>query len=226
MRYSRICSGVFVSRPNRFLAMVEIDGEIQACHVKNTGRCKELLTEGAALYLQCSDNANRKTQYDVIAVQKGDILINMDSQAPNRAAEEWIKQGGLLPQVTLLKPETRFEDSRLDFYVETANRRMYVEVKGVTLEADGLALFPDAPTQRGIKHIRHLCRCVENGDEAMLLFVVQMKGVRGLSPNDATHPQFGDALREAKRKGVRIEARDCIVTPDSMTIADEIPVYL
>ena len=226
VRYSQICPGTFISRPNRFIAMLEINGRIEACHVKNTGRCKELLTEGATLYLQRSENPNRKTKYDVIAVQKGCILINIDSQAPNQAAAEWLKGGGLLPKVTLLKPEIRLEDARLDFYLEAGNRRMYLEVKGVTLEADGMVLFPDAPTQRGIKHIHHLCRCVEKGKEAALLFVIQMKGVRGMAPNDSTHPEFGQALREAKRKGVRILARDCLVAPDSMTIADEIPVLL
>lgn len=223
MTYSHIRSGYFLSRPNRFIAWVEIDGRKEKCHVKNTGRCKELLTDRALVYIQESDNPARKTKYDVIAVQKGELLINMDAQAPNRAAEEWLKRGGLLPHPTQVKAEAKFGQSRLDFYLENAQRRMFVEVKGVTLEEHGVAKFPDAPTQRGIKHIQELCRCVEDGYEATLLFVVQMKGMYCVTPNWDTHPEFGQALQEAQRKGVQILAMDCTVTPDSITISREVP---
>lgn len=227
MRYEgKIREGSFLSRPNRFVAMVEIDGKAEACHVKNTGRCAELLTPRARLYVQESGNPQRSTRYDVIAVQKGELLVNMDSQAPNQAAGEWLSQGGLLPFPTRIKPEASRGDSRLDFYVEAQERRLYLEVKGVTLEEDGVALFPDAPTQRGIKHIRELCRCVRDGYEAALLFVIQMKGPRLFAPNLRTHPEFGEALAQAERAGVRLLARDCLVTPESMVIDREVPVRL
>ena len=224
MTYDRICEGVFCARPNRFIAVVEIEGVPTECHVKNTGRCRELLVNGTKVYLQKSDNPSRKTQYDLIAVKKGERLINMDSQAPNLAVKEFLPK--LFGDTALIRAETVFGSSRFDFYVETADRKIFVEVKGVTLEEEGIARFPDAPTERGIKHLQELCTCVEQGYEAYVLFVIQMKNVRYFTPNDVTHPAFGEALREAQRQGVKILARDCVVTASSMRIADEVEVCL
>ena len=224
MTYDRICEGVFCARPNRFIAIVEIEGVPTECHVKNTGRCRELLVNGTKVYLQKSDNPSRKTQYDLIAVKKGERLINMDSQAPNLAVKEFLPK--LFGDTALIRAETVFGSSRFDFYVETADRKIFVEVKGVTLEEEGIARFPDAPTERGIKHLQKLCTCVEQGYEAYVLFVIQMKNVKYFTPNDVTHPAFGEALREAQRQGVKILARDCVVTASSMRIADEVEVCL
>jgi len=224
MTYDRICEGVFCARPNRFIAIVEIEGVPTECHVKNTGRCRELLVNGTKVYLQKSDNPSRKTQYDLIAVKKGERLINMDSQAPNLAVKEFLLK--LFGDTALIRAETVFGSSRFDFYVETADRKIFVEVKGVTLEEEGIARFPDAPTERGIKHLQELCTCVKQGYEAYVLFVIQMKNVRYFTPNDVTHPAFGEALREAQRQGVKILARDCVVTASSMRIADEVEVCL
>ena len=224
MTYDRICEGVFCARPNRFIAIVEIEGVPTECHVKNTGRCRELLVNGTKVYLQKSDNPSRKTQYDLIAVKKGERLINMDSQAPNLAVKEFLPK--LFGDTALIRAETVFGSSRFDFYVETADRKIFVEVKGVTLEEEGIARFPDAPTERGIKHLQELCTCVEQGYEAYVLFVIQMKNVKYFTPNDVTHPAFGEALREAQRQGVKILARDCVVTASSMRIADEVEVCL
>ena len=224
MTYDRICEGVFCARPNRFIAIVEIEGVPTECHVKNTGRCRELLVNGTKVYLQKSDNPSRKTQYDLIAVKKGERLINMDSQAPNLAVKEFLPK--LFGDTALIRAETVFGSSRFDFYVETADRKIFVEVKGVTLEEEGIARFPDAPTERGIKHLQELCACVKQGYEAYVLFVIQMKSVRYFTPNDVTHPAFGEALREAQRQGVKILARDCVVTASSMRIADEVEVCL
>ena len=224
MKYDNIVIGTFISRPNRFIAHVNINGEIQICHVKNTGRCKELLIKGATVYLQKSSNPARKTQYDLIAVQKGDLLINMDSAAPNKAAAEYLRKH--FGENALIKPEKTYGDSRIDFYVETAAEKWLIEVKGVTLEEQGRALFPDAPTERGVKHINELIKAVSEGYKACILFIIQIKNITSFSPNDATHPEFGAALRQAARQGVQIKAIDCIVTPDSMTPDQEIPIKL
>lgn len=226
MRYQEIAQGVFRSRPNRFIALVDIDGEETVCHVKNTGRCRELLVPGATVYLERGTSPNRKTAFDLIAVEKGDLLINMDAQAPNKVFAEWAAAGGFLPGVTAIKPEFRYGDSRLDFCLETANGPHLVEVKGVTLEEGGLARFPDAPTERGVKHIRELQQAAEVGLDATLFFVVQLDGIRSVSPNDDTHPAFGAALREAAAHGVRVLACDCAVTPDSIAIQRSVPVIL
>ncbi len=226
MRYREVISGRFLHRPNRFVAHVETDEGERIVHVKNTGRCRELLVPGARVYLEKSGNPNRKTACDLIAVEKGRLLISMDSQAPNRVFGEWAEVGGFLPDVTAVHREYTYGDSRLDFCLETPRGLHLVEVKGVTLEEDGVALFPDAPTERGIKHIRELQRAVESGMEATLFFVVQMKGVREVRPNERTHPAFGAALREAAAAGVRVRAYDCIVTPDSLRIDREVPVIL
>ena len=226
MHYENMEPAVFLSRPNRFVAYVEQAGKQEICHVKNTGRCRELLIPGAELYVQRSDNPARKTALDLISVKKGDQWVNMDSQAPNKAAAEWLKNGGFGTKEILVRPEYKYENSRFDFYLETEGRKAFMEVKGVTLEEDGTARFPDAPTERGVKHIRELMRCLDDGYEAFILFVIQMKGVHAFEPNDRTHPAFGETLREAAGKGVRILAYDCLVKPDEMTIDQRIEVHL
>lgn len=224
MTYEKIVPGIFRKRPNRFIAHVETGDGMQVCHVKNTGRCRELLVDGATVYLAESDNPARKTRFDLVAVEKGSLLINMDSQAPNKVAAEYMPT--LLPGLTLLRPETKFVNSRFDFYAEAAGVKWFVEVKGVTLEKDGLAMFPDAPTQRGIKHLRELCECIEQGYQACALFVVQMAGVHSFAPNVGTDPEFAAALREAAKSGVRLEAVDCLVTPESLIIRQKLPISL
>ena len=226
MRYGEVKRGRFLARPNRFVAHVELEGERVVCHVKNTGRCRELLTSGAAVYLERAENPARKTPYDLIAVEKGELLINMDAQAPNKVFGEWAAAGRFLPGLTALRPEFTWEDSRFDFRLEDHLGPCFVEVKGVTLEQDGLALFPDAPTERGVKHLRGLRRAVERGYRAAVFFVVQMKGPRLFRPNDGTHPAFGQALREAAAAGVGVYAWDCAVTPESLTLDAPVEVAL
>lgn len=236
MRYQNIHKAIFLSRPNRFIAQVLLEGKEVTVHVKNTGRCKELLVPGCTVYLEKSGNLERKTAYDLVAAEKplergGTRLINMDSQAPNKLFQEWAEAGRFRPGLTLLRPETTFENSRFDFYWEAAGdkeppRRGFVEVKGCTLERDGWTFFPDAPTERGVKHLRELIRARERGYEAAACFVIQMAGVKGFSPNDATHPAFGAALREAHAAGVEILARECAVRPGEVYITSEVPVKL
>lgn len=226
MKYSKIVEGRFISRPNRFIAYVEIDGKAETVHVKNTGRCKELLTDNATVYLSVSDNPQRKTKYDLIAVKKGELLINMDSQIPNDVCERWLKKGFLFSENAIIKREYTYKKSRFDFYIEDGERKIFLEVKGCTLENNGIASFPDAPTERGIKHIKELISALGDGYEAYILFVIQMKGISEFRPNDKTHKAFGDALREAKSKGVKILAYDSVVTPDSIAIDKEIYVNL
>ena len=217
MYYRHMVPGIFHARPNRFIAHIEIDGQMQICHVKNTGRCRELLPPGAKVWCQESTNPNRKTKYDLIAVQKGDRLINMDSQAPNIAAGEWLRSGGLGP-VEQVKAETVHGDSRFDFSFVKDGTLCFLEVKGVTLETDGVCAFPDAPTERGAKHLRGLIQAAREGYGAYVLFVIQMSDVKYLHPNDATDPVFAAALREAAENGVTILAMDCGVTPDTMQL--------
>lgn len=224
MTYGKIVEGRFLERPNRFIAHVEIGGKRETCHVKNTGRCRELLVPGARLYLEESTNPARKTKYDVVAVEKGPRLINMDSQAPNRVAAEYLPI--LLPGLEALRAEQAYGASRFDFYGETARERWFIEVKGVTLEEDGVVLFPDAPTERGVKHLRELCAAVKEGYRAMALFVVQMENVRYFTPNRRTHPAFAEALGEAKERGVRVEAVACAVRPESLTPGAPVEVRL
>lgn len=225
MVYTAMVEGRFVSRPNRFIAYVEIDGREEVCHVKNTGRCKELLQPGATVWCQQAANPTRKTKYDLIAVQKGQRLINMDSQAPNAAVREWLETGGL-GKIENLKGEVTHGDSRYDFAFLKDGKQCFLEVKGVTLEQDGVCAFPDAPTQRGAKHLNGLKKAVEEGFSGYVLFVVQMDDVKYLHPNDATDPNFGSALREAAAAGVAVLAMDCTITPDSMTIRNPVPVKL
>ena len=253
MTYQDIRPAVFLSRPNRFIAQVELDGAVETVHVKNTGRCRELLVPGCTVYLEGSANPARRTKFDLVAVEKArpgqpPLLINMDAQAPNRVFGEWMAAGrGAalgLPRPALLRPETTWGKSRFDFYWElsddgaigpphqpseavgTLPRRGFVEVKGCTLEQDGLALFPDAPTERGVKHLRELIACRQAGYEAAVCFVIQMAGMEAFSPNDATHPEFGAALREAERAGVSVLAVECAVTADSLTMTKPVPVVL
>ena len=208
------------------MAQVELAGETVTCHVKNTGRCRELLVPGVRVYLEESGNPNRKTKYDLIAVEKGERLINMDAQAPNQVFGEWARAGRFVPDLTLLRPETKYGASRFDFYWEAPDRRGFVEVKGVTLEEAGAAYFPDAPTERGVKHVEELMACRAAGYEAALFLVVQMEGVAFWSPNDRTHPAFGAAVRAAAAAGVEILCRDCRVTPDSLTMGAPVAIRL
>ena len=225
MHYANMTPGVFLARPNRFIAHVDIDGQAEIVHVKNTGRCRELLPAGAQVWCQRSDNPSRKTKHDLITVRKGSRLINMDSQAPNIAAREWLLSGGLGP-VENLRTETTHGDSRFDFSFTLQGKKCFLEVKGVTLETDGICAFPDAPTERGAKHLRGLQACAEEGFGTYVLFVIQMSDVKHLHPNDATDPNFGRALREAAAAGVQVLAVDCAVTEDSMTIGKFVPVVL
>ena len=231
MIYPSVRRGQFLTRPNRFIAHVELDGAPVVCHVKNTGRCRELLVPGHTVWLAEGDSPARKTQYDLIGVEKptprGLLPVNMDAQAPNRVFGEWAAGGGLGFLPSPLRPETRFGDSRFDFYWEDGpDRRGFWEIKGVTLEKDGVARFPDAPTLRGVKHLEELIRAREAGYETGVCFVVQMPGMRWVEPNDATHPQFGQALRRAAQAGVRVLALGCRVEPDRLEITGEVPVKL
>lgn len=225
MQYGKMVPGIFRARPNRFIAHIEIDGKEEVCHVKNTGRCRELLPPGARVWCLDAASPARKTRYDLIAVQKGHRLINMDSQAPNIAAKQWLEAGGLGP-IEALKPESRHGDSRYDFSFIKDGKLCFLEVKGVTLETDGVCAFPDAPTLRGVKHLRGLTQLAREGFGAYVLFVIQMTDVAYLHPNDATDPAFGAALREAANAGVQILAMDCTVTPDTMVLKNPVEVKL
>lgn len=226
MKYENIYKGQFLSRPNRFIAYVDIDGKREKVHVKNTGRCRELLTDHAEVYLEKSDNPKRNTIFDLVAVRKGHRIINMDSQAPNRAVEEWLKQGGLFSDVQTVRPETTYGSSRFDFYVETAEEKIFIEVKGVTLEKEDVVLFPDAPSERALKHVKELSDAVKQGYKTYILLVVQMEGVKYFIPNRETQPEFAEALLEARKAGVQILAYDCRVTEDTMNIHNPVPVRL
>lgn len=226
MRYDNIHKGKFLSRPNRFIANVEIDGKAEVCHVKNTGRCKELLIEGCTVWLEHSDSESRKTTFDLVAVEKGDRLINMDSQAPNKAVGEWLREKMPFGEGFSVYPEKKYGNSRFDFYLESQDRKIFMEVKGCTLEKDGVVLFPDAPTLRGVKHIEELSHCLDEGYESYIMILVQMSDVKYFTPNYDTHPAFGEALEKASRKGVKILCYDCNVTHDSMTVGKPVKVKL
>ena len=217
MQYGKMVPGVFQKRPNRFIAHIEIDGNLEICHVKNTGRCRELLSEGAKVWCLDALSPARKTRYDLITVQKGERLINMDSQAPNAAVKEFLEKGGL-GAITELRSEFKKGNSRFDFAFVKDGKQCFLEVKGVTLESGGVCAFPDAPTERGAKHLRELTALVKEGYGAYVLFVIQMADVKYLHPNDRTDPAFGAALREAAAAGVQVLAFDCAVTPDSMVL--------
>lgn len=224
MKYSDIIKGKFKSRPNRFIAIVDNDGTEEICHVKNTGRCKELFVEGATVYLQKADNPNRKTLYDLIAVRKGNRLINIDSQIVNGAALEYMPV--LFDNIKLIKTERVYGNSRFDIYLETETDKIFVEVKGVTLEKDGTALFPDAPTERGVKHLKELQKAVADGYKAYVLFVIQMDNISHFEPNKETHPQFAEELKNAQKNGVTVLAYNCTVTPDEIKIHNKVNVVL
>lgn len=226
MRYEKITKGKFISRPNRFKAYVELNGEEELVHVKNTGRCAELLKAGATVYVQKSDKEERKTKWDLIAVEKGERMINMDSQIPNQVVKEWLEKENLFENITCIRPEYTYGNSRFDLYVEAGERKIFIEVKGVTLEEDGVVRFPDAPSERAVKHVEELQKAVKDGYEAYAFFVIQMKDVRYFTPNRQTHPEFAEALAEAERNGVKILAYDCSVTEDSIELGKEVPVVL
>jgi sugar fermentation stimulation protein A len=226
MIYPSICEGTFLSRPNRFVAKINMDGTVVVAHVKNTGRCKELLISDAKVILQKANCSGRKTGYDLVAVWKNERLINMDSQAPNKVFLEYLQSGRCIEGVTLIKSEAKHGNSRFDFYVEAGMRKIFIEVKGVTLEEDGAVLFPDAPTERGVKHLNELAMCTMEGCEAVVVFVIQMSNVHYFTPNNKTHPAFGEALVAAEKAGVKIIAVDCVVTENSLTINNYVPVKL
>lgn len=226
MKYERIYSGIFKDRPNRFIANIEINGKVEVVHVKNTGRCQELLIEGVEVYVQKSDNPNRKTAWDLIGVKKNDRIINMDSQITNYVVREWIEKGNLIEQCDFIRGEKTYKKSRFDLYVESGERKIYIEVKGVTLEEDGRVKFPDAPSERAIKHIDELIDAKRNGFDAYIFFVIQMKDVNYFTPNRKTQPEFADALLRARKEGVEILAYDCEVTKESIILKENVPVIL
>lgn len=231
MKYDNVYEAKFISRPNRFIAKVEIGGKTETVHVKNTGRCKEILKEGCKVYLTRCESENRKTAYDLIAAEKArenrpPLLINIDSQAPNKAAEKWLKSGKFFSPDAEVKREVKYRNSRFDFYIEDKGEKIFLEVKGVTQEFDGKATFPDAPTERGIKHIEELISCRKEGFKAYILFVIQMKEIDSFTPNSHIHKEFAEALKKAQKEGVSILAFDCFVTPDTMEISEKVEVIL
>lgn len=226
MNYKNTIRGIFKDRPNRFIAHVQIGDQLETVHVKNTGRCRELLVPETEVILEKSDNPARKTKYDLICVNKTGRWINMDSQAPNKAAEEWVAAGNLFPEEVTVRREKTYGNSRFDLYVESEMRKAFIEVKGVTLEENNIVRFPDAPAERGIKHLHELMKAAADGYEAYLLLVIQMKDVQYFEPNWETHPKFGETLKEAANAGVYILAYDCAITEDSMKICDPVQVKL
>ncbi len=226
MKYGEIQKAVFLSRPNRFVANVSIGGKETAVHVKNTGRCRELLQAGAEVFLEKSSKSDRKYIYSLVTVKKGERLVNMDSQTPNKAVGEWLSDGGLFPDIKFIRPECKYGNSRFDFYVEYGDKKAFIEVKGVTLENEGIVSFPDAPTERGSKHLRELCQCIKDGYEAYVIFVIQMKDVLYFTANEAHDPVFAQTLKMAQSEGVKILAYDCLVTVDGMIIRDKVEVKI
>lgn len=226
MKYKKTKKALFLDRPNRFIAHVELDGKTETVHVKNTGRCRELLIPGVSVIIEESDNLSRKTKYDLISVCKKGRWINMDSQIPNKAAREWIEQGNLFPEKVQVFSEKTYGRSRFDLYVESEQRKAFIEVKGVTLEEEGIARFPDAPTERGVKHVEELVQCLDDGYEAYLLFVIQMDGIMKFMPNWKTHAKFGEALQKAQTAGVKILAYDCIVSENDLELQNPVPIDL
>ncbi|MCL1981935.1 MAG: DNA/RNA nuclease SfsA [Clostridiales bacterium] len=224
MTYKNIQEGIFQRRPNRFIAEVEIGGQIETCHVKNTGRCKELLVPGVRVFVNKAASLSRKTQYDLVSVWKGSRLVNMDSQAPNLVFLEHLRQGEFIEGITHIKAEAKHGGSRFDFYVEAGARKAFIEVKGVTLEENDVAMFPDAPTERGVKHLSELAKCVAEGYEAYVVFVIQMKGIKHFTPNYKTHPEFGAALAAAMDAGVNAAAFDCVVSAGELTVDSRVPI--
>lgn len=226
MKYNKIQEAIFRERPNRFIAKVEVEGREGIVHVKNTGRCKELLIPGVKVYLSDEEGKERKTRYDLVAVEKQGRIINMDSQAPNQVVKEALEQGRLLPDILEIRPETKYGDSRFDFYVKTKEKEIFIEVKGVTLEEDNICAFPDAPSERAVKHVEELIKAKEAGYEGYIIFVIQIEGVLCLHPNERTHKEFGEALKKARDAGIQILAYDSVVTKDSLVIKEPVPVHL
>lgn len=226
MEYKSIYKGTFLSRPNRFTAEVEIDGKMEICHVKNTGRCRELLIKGAEVYLEKAENPERKTKYSLVSVRKGDSLFNIDSTAPNAVFGEWIEKGGFFGEVSYVKPEYTYKNARLDFYIEAEGKKILVEVKGVTLEDGGTVLFPDAPTERGVKHLQHLREAAREGYEAFVFFIAKTEKAKLFMPNYAAHPAFAEELRQAKEEGVVVYCLNCTVLPHALSVRDFVPVQL
>ena len=228
MEYGNMVEARFLRRVNRFTAFVELNGQEEMVHVKNTGRCKELLLEGARVFLEEADKEGRKTKYSLIAVYKGDMLVNMDSQAPNQMAAEALAEGKIeeIGEVDFLKREVNYENSRFDLFYQKGEKKGFIEVKGVTLEENGIAKFPDAPTDRGAKHLRELIKAKEEGYEAAALFVIQMKGVQEFRPNEERDKNFTAALKEAAKAGVKILAYDCRVQVGKVYIDQKVPVNL
>ena len=222
MEYKNIISGKFIDRPNRFIAHVEIDGKLEVCHVKNTGRCKELLIPGVKVILEISDNILRKTKYDVIAVYKNEHLINIDSQAPNKVFYEFLSEEKLFSNIKRIKPEAIYKNSRFDFYVEAEDKKIFIETKGVTLEENEVFMFPDAPTERGVKHIKELIECKKDGYEAYIIFIIQADYGKKFIPNKKTHKEFADILNEAKSKGVNVLCYNCSVKENELKIKTQI----
>ena len=222
MKYKKVVEGIFRDRPNRFIAYVEVNGVTEVCHVKNTGRCKELLVPGVKVYLEESDNPDRKTKYDLISVYKGEKLFNIDSSAPNKVFGEWVKNSDYFKNITLVKPEKKYGNSRFDFYIEADGRKIFAEVKGVTLEKDGVLMFPDAPTERGVKHINELVECVKDGFDAYAVFVIQTDEAKYFTPNVETHKEFAVALKNALKNGVKVLCLTCNVMKDEISIKDQI----
>lgn len=217
MKYKNTVKGKFISRKNRFIASVNIDGKEELCHVKNTGRLKELLIPDADVFLEMSDNPKRKTKYDLISVYKNDLIVNIDSQAPNKVFREWAEKSDFFGNIKFIKPECKYKNSRFDFYIETDNDKIFIEVKGVTLEENGVLKFPDAPTERGIKHLNELCDCVENGYKAYVFFIIQTEKADYFTPNKKNHPAFAEALRNAVKSNVAVKCLNCKVTLDSIS---------
>lgn len=226
MKYENTFTGRFLERPNRFIAYVEMNGKREKVHVKNTGRCLELLVPGTEVYLEKSNNKARSTAFDLVAVKKQDRIVNMDSNAPNKVVGEWLMKKELLKDLSLLRPETTYQNSRFDFYAECGTKKCFIEVKGVTLEKDNIVSFPDAPSERAVKHVQELIKAKQEGYDTYVIFVIQMKDVDFFTPNEKTQPAFAAALREARKAGVCIKAYDCDVTKDSMQIGKEVPVVL
>lgn len=231
MKYHNIREGIFISRPNRFIAFVELDGVVEMCHVKNTGRCKELLVPGVRVFVEQSNNTNRKTKYDLVQVCKEDKYVNIDSQMPNYLLREWLEGDNFgrrkyFENISKIQLEKKYGNSRFDLYLEYEDKKAFIEVKGVTLEENGVARFPDAPTERGIKHICELEKSLDDGYEAWIIFVIQMDGIREFRPNWKTHEAFGDALVHAKQSGVHVLALECSVSKGEIYIKNEVELNL
>lgn len=225
MKYEKIRKGIFISRPNRFIAEVSVDDRIERCHVKNTGRCREILVPGAEVWLEEGSNPNRKTKYSLVTVKKNDFLINIDSQAPNKIVDEWLREGNCFKNLTLLKPEYKAYSSRFDFYAEADNKKHLIEVKGCTLENNGILSFPDAPTERGTRHVRELIKAKSDGYECRLIFVIQMEKADAMTINKENDPKLYEAVKDALAAGVAVDTLTCTVTPDTVTVLSDNNIF-